>query len=69
MSDFCRYEIICEYVGLFDDKRVLAYCETKFDAEIIVKGLRETHDDCLYEFSYHLIAEFDEKLDTIGLEE
>lgn len=64
MDEFCRYEIVCEYSGLFDDKWVVAYSDTLANAKMIVEGLRATHDDCLYEFSYERIAEFDEFLDT-----
>ena len=64
MEKFCRYKIIMEYCGLFDDKHIIAYCETLSDAEILVDSLKSSHDDCLYEFSYERIADFDKFLDT-----
>ncbi|MBQ8165415.1 MAG: hypothetical protein IJZ96_00100 [Lachnospiraceae bacterium] len=58
-----RYKIYEKYYGMWNDERVIAFCDSLSDAELLAKALNELNKDKPIEYKYILCREYDEVLD------
>ena len=62
-----RYKIICDYFGLFDDKRTICVTDKLSEAVFIVEAMNKAFEDRPFSFDFEKVAkDVSDTLDFVG---
>ena len=62
-----RYKIICDYFGLFDDKRTICVTDNLSEAVFIVEAMNKAFEDRPFSFDFEKVAkDVSDTLDFVG---
>lgn len=64
LIEHCRYKIWCDYYGVYDQKRVIAFADNIDDCKFIISALEKCYAGRTFSFEAELIADFDELKDV-----
>ena len=65
LHEHCRYKIWCEYYGVCDNKRVIAFADNIEDCNFIVGALVKSYAGRPFSFDVELVAEYDATKDEL----
>ncbi len=62
-----RYKIICDYFGLFDDRRTICVTDNLSEAVFICEAMNKAYEDRPFDFDFQKIAtDVSETLDFVA---
>ena len=65
LREHCRYKIWCDYYGLFNQRRVIAFADNIDDCKMLIDALEKSYTGRPFSFKAELIADYDESKDEV----